>query len=902
VLTGRRLGVYQVQECIGAGGMGEVYRARDTRLGRGVAIKILPAVFTSDPERLARFEREARVLASLNHPNIATIHGVEEADGVQALVMELVDGETLAERIARGPLRVADALAIATQVADALEAAHEKGVVHRDLKPSNIKITPIGTVKVLDFGLAKTAADAATPDLTHSPTISAIGTRGGVILGTAAYMSPEQARGLAVDKRTDNWAFGCVLYEMLTGRAAFAGATLSDIVAAILEREPDWVQMPADTPAGIRRVLRRCLEKDARRRLRDIADARLDLQEAAGSSTEPTTPVAQGRRGRRIATQLAVVVCVLAAGALLGWVLRSRAVTASTSADAANPSTVLAPITAEEGLTADPSLSTDGALLAYASDRGGRTDLDIWIQTTAGGRPIQVTNDPVDEREPALSPDGSRLAFRSERDGGGIYIVPAFGGAAPRLLVAGGRRPKFSPDGRFVAYWTGSNIGFSIAPGSYRTFIVAVDSGVPEEVGRAMPASRFPAWAPDGESLLVAGSRDARATQDQWDWFVLPRDGGDPIRTGAFEQMRRRGIALAQGASIGPDSWRDSRVLFSDLEHVWSLPLDPDVRRADALPERLTFGTTREAQPSAGPNGTVAFSSLVLSNNVWSLPLDRNRGVVTGSATRLTSASRHTARASGSSDGRLMTYLSALGPTLAQDVVLHDLLTGIVTDVGVRSDPFGPGLSPDGRWVAYQTATGEVEVVPSRGGPARTICRECGIGDWTSDSAAFLVTTISALKSIDIKTGAARDLVTGAGLSRPFLTPDLRVLAFRRTVGENDQLFTAVVSAEPIPEKEWIPLGPPEQDTRACGWSPDSRVLYFVSSRDGTRCLYAQRLDPTGRPAGDAFAVQHFHGIRNASVGQQGVLSTGPADAMRGGFFLHDFSTATSNIWMMSRK
>jgi Tol biopolymer transport system component len=754
-------------------------------------------------------------------------------------------------------------------------------------------------VKVLDFGLAKAAdGDGASPDLTHSPTISAIGTRSGVILGTAAYMSPEQARGLVVDKRSDIWAFGCVLFEMLTGRAAFGRATVTDTFAAIVNADPEWTALPPSAP--LRRLLRRCLEKDSRLRLRDIADARLDLQEAAGSSPEHTTPMASGRQGWRITARLAAVVCLLAAGAVLGWVLRSRAATAPTSADATDSANVLAPVTTDEGLTADPSLSTDGALLAYASDRAGRPDLDIWIQTTAGGRPIQVTNEPVDEREPALSPDGSRLAFRSERDGGGIYIVPAFGGAAPRLLVAGGRRPKFSPDGRFVAYWTGSNIGFSIAPGSYRTFVVAVDSGVPQEVGGAMTASRFPVWSPDGRSLLVAGSREARASQDQWDWFVVPREGGDPIRTGAFEEMRRRGVALAQGASIGPDSWRDSRVLFSDLEHIWSLPLDPVARKAGP-PERLTFGTTREAQPSAGPNGTVVFSSLILSNKVWSSPLDRNRGVVTGPARPLTSAARQTARASASSDGRLIAYLSALGPTQDQDVVLHELSTGTVTDLGVRSDSFGAALSPDGRWVAYPTTTGEVEVVPARGGPARTICRECGIGDWTSDSAALLVTTISALKSIDIKTGASRDLVTGARLSRPFLTPDLRVLAFRRSGEDNDQLFTAVVSERPLAEKEWIPLGPVEQDTRPCGWSPDSRVLYFVSSRDGTRCLYAQRLDSTGRPVGDAFAVQHFHGIRNASVGQQGVLSTGPADAMRGGSFLHDFSTAASNIWMMSR-
>jgi serine/threonine protein kinase len=270
VLTGRRLGVYQLHERIGAGGMGEVYRARDTKLGRDVAIKILPHAFTDDPERLARFEREARMLATLNHPNIATIHGTEESDGVRAIVMELVDGETLAERIERGRLSVADALAIAKPLADALDAAHEKGIVHRDFKPANIKITPSATVKVLDFGLAKVAA--ASGAASQAPTLTVNGTREGTILGTAAYMSPEQARGQPVDKRTDIWAFGCVLYELLTGRTAFARETMSDSIAAILERQPDWTALPADVSPAVHRVLRRCLEKDPRIRLRDIGD------------------------------------------------------------------------------------------------------------------------------------------------------------------------------------------------------------------------------------------------------------------------------------------------------------------------------------------------------------------------------------------------------------------------------------------------------------------------------------------------------------------------------------------------------------------------------------------------------------------------------------------------------
>jgi serine/threonine protein kinase len=285
--AGTRLGPYEILAPLGAGGMGEVYRARDTKLRRDVAIKILPQIFTSDPERLARFEREAQMLAALNHSHIGAIYGVEDADGVHALVLELVEGETLAERLRRGSVPVVEALAIARQIADALEAAHERSIVHRDLKPANVKITPDGQVKVLDFGLAKAVVSNTTgPDLSQSPTLTVSNTSEGAILGTAAYMSPEQARGKTVDKRTDIWAYGCVLYELLTGRKAFAGETASDAIAAILEREPDWTKLPATAPAPVPRLLRRCLEKDPSRRLRDIGDARLEVDDALSSPAQ----------------------------------------------------------------------------------------------------------------------------------------------------------------------------------------------------------------------------------------------------------------------------------------------------------------------------------------------------------------------------------------------------------------------------------------------------------------------------------------------------------------------------------------------------------------------------------------------------------------------------------------
>ena len=377
--SGARLGAYEIVDAIGAGGMGEVYRAHDMALDRDVALKVLPELFAADAERVARFEREARILASLNHRNIATIHGLERTAGATFLVMELVRGETLAQRIVRGRIPIDEALPIAIEIASALEAAHGKGIVHRDLKPANIVLMQDGDAKVLDFGLAKARGDdGAAIDVTHSPTMAIGGTMAGVLLGTAAYMSPEQARGKTVDKRADIWAFGCVLFEMLTGKPAFDGETLSDIVAAVMGNEPDWTALPERLPHAVRSVTRRCLTKDAAQRLHDIADARIEIQDAVTESPPvPASPSKPHRVLRSIQAPAWILGAMLAAGIALlvgpkAWRDTSRASSATRLELTLPPGVEL-----YTGYGANASIAPDGTHIAFIGAVGGIRQLYV---------------------------------------------------------------------------------------------------------------------------------------------------------------------------------------------------------------------------------------------------------------------------------------------------------------------------------------------------------------------------------------------------------------------------------------------------------------------------------------------------------------------------------------------
>ena len=575
------VGPYRVIAQLGAGGMGEVFRARDGKLNRDVALKVLPSAFELDPDRLVRFRREAQVLAALNHPHIAAIYGLEESNGRQALVLELVEGVTLAKRIEGGALPPADALRIAQQIAEALQAAHDKGIIHRDLKPANIKVTPAGIVKVLDFGLAKTAAGDLPLTAAFASPVVAGETRLGTILGTAAYMSPEQARGEEVDARTDVWSFGCVLFEMLAGRKVFAADATSDSVAKILEQEPDWNALPKSTPAPIRELLRNCLQKDRGRRLQTIAEARSVIEPLlAPRAISPRAWVAIGT-----AAALA-----LSVGAYVISRIDGRPVTNRSE---------WVQLTNLDSVT-QPSLSPDGRMLAFI--RGAGTFIgpgQVYVKMLPDGEPVALTNDTLSKMSPVFSPDGSRIAY-TVSDGSSLdtWEVPTLGGGARRWLrnasgltwlgtddllfseikaglhMAVVRSRQSRADARDV-YLPPHESGMAhrsyVSPDRTRVLLVEMGDG-----GVWLPCRSLPI---DGGASHVAGPPNARCTEGAWSpdghWMYFSADAGNGF-------------------------------------HVWRQ------RVPDGRPEQVTSGPTEEEGLAIAPDGKSLITSVGLEQrSVW---------------------------------------------------------------------------------------------------------------------------------------------------------------------------------------------------------------------------------------------------------------------------------------------
>jgi eukaryotic-like serine/threonine-protein kinase len=590
---GTKLGPYEIIAPLGAGGMGEVFRARDARLGRDVAIKALPEIFATDPERLARFEREARLLASLNHPNVAGIHGIEEVGGHRYLVLEFVEGETLAERLTRGPLPVEEAMEVCRDIAAGVEAAHESGVIHRDLKPGNVIITPSGQVKVLDFGLATSGGGSTTGsdvNLSHSPTMTTPATRAGVILGTAAYMSPEQARGKSVDRRTDIWSFGCVLYECLTGRQLHHGETVSDLIARILEREPDWAALPANTPARVRELLKRCLRKDARERLRDIGDARLELSEAIAhpDSAAPAAAAAPVVKAR--ASRLPWVIAALAVVAAVASFVMGRPAPRPVEQKTMRLSMALPSDLTVSTESPDVTISPDGGTaLISASDSSGTYHLYVRAMNALSTRMLPATDGAV---IPFWSPDSKQIAFFADgnlkrmgiNDDGAQVICPA---PAPR----GGD-------------WGPGNVIVFAPSASGPLMQVPASGGTPTpattlDKAAAETAHRFPQFLPDGKHFL---------------YVALPgKDSNSATRVGSLDAAPGPVILSAAGrATYAAPGY----LLFNQNGSILAQPFDAGSLKLSGTPTVVRGLKDASGQYSGSPMLGVSRDGVLIQREV----------------------------------------------------------------------------------------------------------------------------------------------------------------------------------------------------------------------------------------------------------------------------------------------
>jgi Tol biopolymer transport system component len=570
--------------------MGEVYRARDTRLGRDVAIKILPQAFALDGDRLARFDREAKTVASLNHPHIAHVYGIEQAGSLQALVMELVEGQDLAQRLEAGPIPVEESLAIARQIAEALEAAHERGVIHRDLKPANIKVDPDGVVKVLDFGLAK-SVDGGAGELANSPTLSVRATEAGVILGTAAYMAPEQARGRAIDRRADIWAFGVVLFEMLTGRRAFDGDTVSDLIASVIKETPPLEALPPDLPRPVRRLIERCLEKDPKQRLRDIGEARVLLsrpfdEPAVAPPIAPAAPPARAARSSRILLTGSLILAAIGiAAAIASFVTRPAAVAVPVVRFEIPPP---ADATLMDAVRPSVAVSPDGSLIAFVATTNGVQRLYVRRRDGVEVRQLPGTEEATN---PAFSPDGRWIAFFSN---GSLKKVPLDG---PPIALA----PVNDPRG--LAWLSNSEIVYSGQPVAAIS-VIAADGGQPRAITKVDPASRerthrWPAPLPGGKAILfTVGDVD---NPDNYESSTI---AAVILATGE-RRVVLRGASLAAYSASG-------HLLFARGGSLHAIPFDPErlTTSGTAMPvvsDLMGDRTTGAAHFSVGADGTLAY-------------------------------------------------------------------------------------------------------------------------------------------------------------------------------------------------------------------------------------------------------------------------------------------------------
>ncbi len=826
---GTRLGPYEILAPLGAGGMGEVFRARDTRLGREVAVKVLPARLAGDSDALSRFEREAKAVAALSHPNILALHDFGHEGSVAYAVMELLEGETLQQALSSGSLPSRKALSYGTQIALGLAAAHEKGIVHRDLKPDNVFVTRDEHVKILDFGLAKPGA--ALPDgrlATQSPTVSGF-TEPGAVMGTVGYMSPEQVRGLPVDSRSDIFSFGTVLYEMLAGRRAFARETAAETMTAILREEPGELSLPPGSGAsGLEPILRHCLEKKPEKRFqsaRDLAFALETASAATGQSSAAREPAAVrhpagARWGLRLLGALA-----LAAGAGVAGYLLPRGGAKVPEPDWGDAT--LTPLTADPGYEGEPTFSPDGQTIAYVSDRDG--NFEIYLQQISGGPALNLTRNPAADIQPSFSPDGREIAFVSNRSsrsdiiyaapllpqvGGDVWVMPALGGTA-RRIVTEGNTPSWAPDGASLLYVHGTfreaRIGRVPAAGG-ESRDIPIDEPFMQRYFR-------PGLSEDGRWLLYQNGHDIE---------VVPAAGGKP-----------KVLARGELPAWGPGS---TSVLFTNNapgkgRTLWSAPFAPERGEFSGAARPLTFGRGGDVGASASRDGTaIAFCAVEESLNLEELPFDAEAGRVTGPPRELTAGRNRVGFFSLSPDGASVVFPAERG---AWSHLWR--MDPPAPAVELTRDPdyneLNPVWSPDGREIAFSrvragTSQGEqaLWIMNADGTGPRRVTEFSGRMIWLPDGSA-LAQRGEELLRLDPASGKVGAAIPGVQ-ARQLLAVDRtgQWLAFQSSKAGPMNVFALPLAGGP-PRR--IDTGP--YDAYHPFFSPSGRWLYF---QPGHKDLY----------------------------------------------------------------
>ena len=827
VAPGTQLGPYEIGSPLGAGGMGEVYRARDTKLGRDVALKVLPATFATDPERMARFRREAQVLASLNHPHIGAIYGLEDSGGVPALVMELVEGPTLADRIAPGAIPVDEALPIAREIAEALEAAHESGIIHRDLKPANIKVTPDGNVKVLDFGLAKALeGHPSSTDIHNSPTVTSMATQPGIILGTAAYMSPEQAKGKSVDRRTDIWAFGCVFFEMLAGKRPFEGETVSDALAAVIRAEPEWSLLPSNAPQTIRNLLQRCLKKDPRQRLQAIGDARIAIEEVLSGASQDLLSAVEMRTAawrRALSWTVATVAVILAALFAAKYFTRNpQPLPAIVSQITSPPNTRFVFTGINPG---PPILSPDGKWLVFSAVGSDGRQL-LWVRplNSAAAKPLDGTDGAT---FPFWSADSRSLGFfangklnRLDVSGGPplalcdvaigrggtwgadgtILFTPNVSSPVFRIAASGGtpqptttlseslnershRWPQFLPDNKHFLFFAQKAV-----VGIGGVYVGSLDGGAPKLI---MQNDSNAVYSLSGDLLFVRQgilmAQRFNARQLRLDGDAVPlveHVGVNAITSRAIFAVSETGIMVYEAGNATGDTdqlvWYDRTGKQIEATGTPGLYLEPSVSAdgnklaisslaggtgnlniwvfdlARAAKTRLTFPPASDRQPNWAPDGkSVAFVSN--RNGPPHIYLNASDGTGTPTALTVDDASEFAPRFSA--DGRYLLFERLAEQPNSRREIWGVLLSGdrkAFPVIQSQYDLFAPALSPDGKWLAYESRESgrpEICVIPFLHGTGKWEVSTGGgvLPRWRRDARElFYISTDNKIMSAEI--------------------------------------------------------------------------------------------------------------------------------------------------------